>query len=94
MRKGKLKQIRQTLIVEFKKFFQRSFYKLETPFVGKKSDVLNKRGAVALFNKNESEAIRYWHEAKQLNDSHFDSHANYIMFMWTTGKITDSAMME
>lgn len=94
LRKGKLKQIRQTLIVEFKKFFQRAFYKLETPFVGKKADVLNKRGTVALFNRNEQEAIRFWQEARQLNEAHFDSHANYGMFMWTTAKVTDSQMMQ
>jgi hypothetical protein len=94
LRKGKLKQIRQTLIVEFKKFFQSAFYKLETPFVGKKADVLNKRGTVALFNRNEQEAIRFWQEARQLNEAHFDSHANYGMFMWTTAKVTDSQMMQ
>lgn len=49
-RKGKLKSIRQSLISEFKKFFSRTFYKMETPFIGKKADVLNKRGTVCLFN--------------------------------------------
>ena len=38
------------LINEYKRFFYRSFYKMETPIIGKKSDVLNKRAIIALFN--------------------------------------------
>jgi len=50
LRKGKLKAIREMLINEYKRFFYRSFYKMETPIIGKKSDVLNKRAIIALFN--------------------------------------------
>ena len=56
-RKGKLKSIRLYLITEFKKFFNRSFYKMEQPFIGRKADVMNKRGTVALFNRKEEEAL-------------------------------------
>lgn len=66
---------------------------METPFVGKKADVMNKRGTVALFNKNEDEAMRYWSEAKSLNERHFDSTCNYVMYRWSTGRITDGQMM-
>ena len=48
-RKGKLQHIKKLLIREYKKYFQRPFYKMENPFVGKKADVYNKRGIVALF---------------------------------------------
>jgi hypothetical protein len=67
-RKGKLNSIRTSLISEFKKFFSRTFFKMETPFIGKKADVMNKRGTVALFNRNEEEAMRFWFEAKNLNE--------------------------
>lgn len=66
---------------------------METPFVGKKADVLNKRGTVALFNRNEDEAMRFWQEAKALNDKHFDSTCNHVMYKWSTGRITDGQMM-
>lgn len=92
-RKGKLKSIRTSLISEFKKFFSRTFFKMETPFIGKKADVMNKRGTVALFNRNEEEAMRFWFEARNLNERHFDSTCNYVMYRWSTGRITDSEMM-
>jgi len=63
---------------------------MEQPFLGKRADVLNKRGTVAIFNRNENEAIRFWSEAKNLNERHFDSTCNYIMYMWSTGRITDN----
>lgn len=93
-RKGKLKNIRTYLIAEFKKFFTRTFYKMEQPFVGKKADVFNKRGIVALFNRQEEEALNYWKEAMLLKDSHFDSTCNRVMYMWSSGRITDAQMME
>ena len=55
---------------------------MEQPFVGKKADVMNKRGTVALFDRNEEEAIRYWQEAKILNNRHFDSTCNFVMKRW------------
>lgn len=58
--------------------------------MGKKADVMNKRGTIALFNKNEDEAMCYWAEAKKLNEKHFDSTCNSVMYKWSTGRITDN----
>jgi len=66
---------------------------MEQPFVGKRADVMNKRGTVALFNRNEEEAMRCWSEAKSINERHFDSTCNFVMYKWSTGRITDSEMM-
>jgi serine/threonine protein kinase len=88
-RKGKLAHIRKLLIREFKKFFQRTFYKMEKPFIGKKVDVLNKQGIVALFRGNQEEALHLWQLASELNDRHFDSKVNFCMHRWSTGVITD-----
>ena len=33
---------------------------MESPYVGKKADVYNKRGIVALFHKNAGEALSWW----------------------------------
>ena len=44
-----MQHIKKLLIREYKKYFQRPFYKMENPFVGKKADVYNKRGLVALY---------------------------------------------
>lgn len=54
---------------------------------------MNKRGTVALFNRNEDEAMRCWSEAKSINERHFDSTCNFVMYKWSTGRITDSEMM-
>ena len=81
------------LIREYKKYFQRPFYKMEQPFVGKKADVYNKRGIVALFRNREGEALSMWQEARLISDRHFDSQCNYVMHRWSTGKISDGQMM-
>lgn len=46
---------------------------MEQPFVGKKADVYNKRGIVALFRGKEGEALSMWQEARLIQDRHFDS---------------------
>lgn len=50
-RQGKLAEIRKLLIQDFKKHFNKN-YKMETPFVGKRADVLNKQACVTYFNGN------------------------------------------
>ena len=65
---------------------------METPFVGKKADVYNKKGVVCLYHKKggDNEALAFWKEAELLNDRHFDSKCNYAMFRWSTAKTTDA----
>lgn len=63
---------------------------MESPFVGKKADVYNKNGIVALFHNREGEALRNWSEARILSDRHFDSTCNYCMHRWSTGRIGDA----
>jgi hypothetical protein len=41
-RKGKLGTIRALLLKEYMKFFNKPYYKLGEPFIGKRADVLNK----------------------------------------------------
>ena len=65
---------------------------METPFEGKRADVFNKKGCVALFHDQEFEAIKYWTQAKILSDRHFDSQANYSMHRWSTGRISDAEL--
>jgi len=81
------------LIREYKKYFQRPFYKMEDPFVGKKADVYNKNGIVALFHNKEGEALRCWQEARLIHDRHFDSQCNFCMHRWSTGVIGDAQLM-
>lgn len=85
LRKGKLQSIRKLLIREYKKYFQKPFYKMEQPFIGKRADVLNKQGVVAFFNKRTEEAVSLWNQAIQLSEQHFDAHTNHSMFLWSTG---------
>ena len=66
---------------------------MEYPYVGKKADVFNKQGIVALFHGKEGEALRCWSEAKTLSDRHFDSWSNFCMHRWSTGRISDNQLM-
>mgnify|MGYP003695028639 CR=1 FL=1 len=89
-RQGRLTSIRKLLIREYKKFFGRKFYKMETPYVGHKADVLNKKGVVALYHNNEELALRCWEEAQRSNDRHFDSKFNFCIQRWSAGNVGDA----
>ena len=52
-----LSAIRVLLIKEHCKFFQKKFYKLEEPFIGKQIDVLNKMAVASLFRGDETDAV-------------------------------------
>ena len=62
---------------------------MEHPYVGKKADVFNKQGIVALFHGEEGRALNCCSEARMISDRHFDSQANYCMHRWSTGRISD-----
>lgn len=61
-RRGKLASIRRLLLNEYKKFFNKPFYHMENPTVGKTADTFNKKGIISLFHKHNTEnaAVRYW----------------------------------
>ena len=66
---------------------------MENPFVGKKADVFNKKGIVALFHDKEGEALTWWSQARLLSDRHFDSQCNFCMHRWSTGRISDAQLI-
>ena len=66
---------------------------MESPFVGKKADVYNKKGIVALFHDKEGEALHWWSQARLLCDRHFDSMCNFCMHRWSTGRISDAQLI-
>lgn len=45
---------------------------MEFAYVGKRADLMNKRGIVALYNKDEDRAMNFWAEGLHINDRHFD----------------------
>ena len=92
-RKGRLAKIKKLLIREYKKYFKKPIYKMENPFVGKKADVYNKKGIVALFQNREGEALHWWSQARLLCDRHFDSMCNFCMHRWSTGRISDAQLI-
>lgn len=63
--------------------------------MGKKADSLNKKGIISIFHQQAAEqtACQHWQEALSLNDRHFDSKWNEVMYRWTTAKIGDQKMM-
>jgi hypothetical protein len=46
---------------------------METPYIGKRADTLNKKAIVAFFRKRAEDAVILWKEALELNDRHFDA---------------------
>lgn len=67
---------------------------MESPFVGKKADVYNKKGIVALFHDKEGDALSYWDQARKISDRHFDSSTNYCMHRWSSGQISDQDLIK
>jgi len=55
---------------------------METPYISKREDVLNKRGIVAMLKGNEEEAVELWMQAKKISEKHFDSQVNLNMYRW------------
>lgn len=93
-RKGLLKKIRKLLIREYKIQFNQKFYPMEFLQVGTRADLLNRRGIVALFNKDEDRAMQFWSEGLLTNDRHFDCKINLVMNRWSTAKINDQQMLK
>lgn len=88
-RKGKLQAIRQILIKEYLKFFQKPFYKMELPVIGKRVDVCNKKAVMALSRLEDDLALKYWEEALSMNEDHFDTQVNYLVYKWREANISD-----
>lgn len=51
-RKGKLAGIRKLMTAEYLKLFNRDYYKMDEPFIGKKADVFNKKAIMAISKPN------------------------------------------
>ena len=66
---------------------------MENPFIGKRADVYNKRGIVALFSNQEQLAQHWWNQALELSDKHFDSQCNYSMHRWNNGSTSDAQLL-
>lgn len=66
---------------------------METPYIGKRADVYNKRGIVALFRDQEKLAEHWWDQALSLSEHHFDSQCNASMHRWNNGSISDAQLM-
>ena len=79
-RKGKLQNIKKLLIEEYRKFFQRPFYKMEQPVVGTRADVCNKKAIMALSRGEDMVAIKYWEDAAGMKEEHFDTQLNYLIY--------------
>jgi hypothetical protein len=55
---------------------------MELPVVGKRTDVCNKKAIMALCRGEEDLALKYWEEAQQMKDEHFDTSMNYLIYKW------------
>ena len=57
---------------------------MEQPFIGKRADVCNKKAIMALSKLDDVSAVKYWEEAFQMKEQHFDASVNYLMYKWRT----------
>jgi hypothetical protein len=67
---------------------------MEFPNIGKRANMFNRRGIVALFNRNEEDAMRFWSKGLEINDRHFNCKTNFVLFRWSTAKINEQKMIE
>ena len=93
-RKGKLQTIKKLLLKEYKKFFKRSFYKMEIPVVVRLTDVLNKKAIMALSRGEGDLALRIWEESHNMKEEHFDTTLNFLTYKWRRGLIGDEELLE
>ena len=61
--KGKLENLSVRLIEDYKRILSRPVFRLAVPIFGKPADAHNKKGVVALFARDEEQAISHWQEA-------------------------------
>mmetsp|Transcript_10619 Transcript_10619/g.10701 ORF Transcript_10619/g.10701 Transcript_10619/m.10701 type:complete len:238 (-) Transcript_10619:807-1520(-) len=79
---------------EYKKFFNRHFYKMEQPQIGKRADVLNKKAVFLMCKGHEEEGLRLWDEALNMKESHFATKINFILYRWKSGQLSDGELVE
>ncbi len=66
---------------------------MDFAYVGKRADLMNRRGILALYNKDEDRAMNFWAEGLHINDRHFDCKLNFVLHRWSTAKINDQQML-
>lgn len=92
-RRGKLAAIRTLLIREHARFFDKKYYKLGQPYVGKESDILNKMAIAALFQDKIQEAEQLWEQALDRYPTHFDTKVNFELYRWKHALTSDEELL-
>lgn len=77
---------------EYYKNFNKKYYKLADPYFGKKPDVLNKMALAALLKCNKQLAEKYWEEAIEEYENHYETHINYNLYKWRNALITNQEL--
>lgn len=67
---------------------------MELPVIGKRADVCNKKAIMALSRGDEDQALKLWEEALAMNDEHFDTLINYLIYKWKNAQITDDELIK
>lgn len=93
-RKGKLNNIKKILIKEYKKSFNKSFYKYEHIFTTDVTDILNKKAVFSNFKGRDSAAVELWDEAIGIKKTHQDSIINLLFHKWKSAILTDQEVID
>ena len=86
-------KIRKLMISAYSKFFNKSYYKMGEPYIGKQCDTLNKMAVASLLQDQTTEAEEFWTKSLDLFPCHFDSQVNYELFRWRYAFTSDEDLM-
>ena len=67
---------------------------MELPVIGKRVDVCNKKAVMALTRHEDDVALKCWEEALSMNEVHFDTQYNYLIYKWKEANISDDELLE
>lgn len=87
-------KIRKLMISAHSKFFNKTYYKMGEPYIGKECDTLNKMAIASLLRDNTAEAEEYWIKSLDLYPNHFDTQVNYELFRWRFAMISDEELIQ
>ena len=82
------------MISAHSKFFNKTYYKMGEPYIGKECDTLNKMAIASLLRDNTAEAEEYWVKSLALYPNHFDTQVNYELFRWRFAMISDEELIQ
>ena len=81
------------MISAYSKFFNKTYYKMIEPYIGKQCDTYNKMAIASLLQDNTTQAEEYWCRSLEMYPDHFDTQVNYELFKWRYADTSDEDLL-